>query len=176
MIKVHEATVGASMATAISRSRSFRFALADLLGLIALTAIGCRWPALIIAVISIAAYRLTRAIAIVSREAIALVLASVYLPCVIGFFSDCTHCRGVWMNLWGVLPGGVAWMGIVVLLGLPRSSDVVSFSGAAILTLAYIVCAVLVASRGRRFLAGVTLACFGLSSIAAFFAYVAIRS
>jgi hypothetical protein len=153
--------------------KRFRVSLAELIGLVALIAIACRWPLFCIFAIPLVAYRATR---VGVPRALAPVLLAVYAPCLIGFFSECSHCRHEWARLWPVIPGGVAWEAFRIVSGLPRLSEFATFGVSAVVTLILISIATSVASRGRVALTITVIALSGVSSLAAFIAYSALRS
>ena len=64
--------------------------------------------------------------------AFGLVLVAVYLPCVIGFFSDCSHCRLIWVKLFPIVPGIIPAYWMTALLGLNRLPESIEFGLAAL--------------------------------------------
>jgi hypothetical protein len=157
----------------MSWGQRLQVSLAELIGLIALVAIACRWPLICIFAIPLVAYRATR---LGVPQSLAPVLLAVYAPCLIGFFSPCSHCRLAWVRIWPVIPGGVAWWAVRELSDLPSLSELATSGISAVLTLILISIATAVAARGRIALIITVILLSAVSSFATFMAYIALRS
>lgn len=75
---------------------------------------------------------------------------AVYVPCVQGFFMDCSHCVGVWAQLWPIVPGGVPSYLVLSRTGLQQlRSDTVNWLLSGAFTLALIATIAAVGLRGK---------------------------
>jgi hypothetical protein len=152
--------------------RRLRVSLAQLMGLIALVAVGCRWPSFLIVLLPAAAYFAT---SFGLPKAFAPVLLALYAPCLIGFWSDCAHCRQTWTFLWPVVPGGAVWMLSQRFLGFPAWSDPAVYAISALITVVIIGVGTFVAARGRSAVRATVFLFAVLSTIVSVLASSALR-
>lgn len=103
-------------------------------------------------------------------------LACVYLPCCIGFFSDCEHCRAVWLRLWPVVPGILPVEYIRSWMGSPGWSDISRIVAAGGVTLQFIIIVWFLGRRSRIWMIIVGVLAAALSGFAAFAVYGAVRA
>ena len=109
------------------------------------------------------------------RRFLGLALLAVYLPTLIGFFSDCPHCRRAWLWVWPTVPGAVAieWVRYLVKFNWP--GEVVAYAVSALATLGIVAAVIRLGRWGRGWLLFGVLLAFLWSCFAAFLAYSAIR-
>jgi hypothetical protein len=110
------------------------------------------------------------------RRVLILVLLAVYLPTLIGFFSDCDHCRSAWRHLFAVVPGGVAVECVRYVVKFEWPGEATTYAVSATVTLMLLVALVLVGKRSRGWLFASVLAGLAWSGFASIVAYMAIRA
>jgi hypothetical protein len=167
--------------TVRARAHGLRIPLIAVMGLVALAAVVCRWPVLAGFAAPVAAYGVLRKLgpppgAEGLRE-FALVAGVVYLPCVIGFFSDCDHCRTAWLTLFPAVPGlypSLLVLSALRLLGrVPEATATVL---AALLTSVWLVALTLVGRCGNSWLAAALVVGLAYSGLAAWVLSALIRA
>jgi hypothetical protein len=151
------------------------------MGLVALAAVVCRWPSLAGLAAPVAAYGVLRRLGlppgVEGLREFALVTGVIYLPCVVGFFSDCDHCRGVWLTFFPAVPGmfpSLLILSTFRLLG--RMPEAMTTVLAALLTSVWLVVLMLVGRRGNLWLAAALLVGFAYSCLAAWVLYALVRA
>jgi hypothetical protein len=112
--------------------------------LVAFAAVILRWPDLGSFAIPPAALLVSRA-----RGRIGLVLGAVYLPCLRGFFTDCSHCRETWLRLFPITPTLAPGVLAEKLLGVGRLPDRAEFAIAALALCGLLVALAWIGGRGR---------------------------
>jgi hypothetical protein len=143
------------LALSMPHSRStFRVSLAGVMALVAVAAALLRWPGLSYLAISIASYGITYCIgrATTRRTQFAVLLGAIYIPCLFGFGTDCSHCREAWLELFPITPTAAPSLLALHFLKFGRLPDQVEFCLSAAMLCILLFTLATMARRGRAWL------------------------
>jgi hypothetical protein len=157
-------------------ARGRRLSIAGMMGLVVWIALLCKWPVLAILASPALAYRIARASSAapgrLAPAAVVVILTSaVYLPCVIGFFGNCSHCREIWITLFPIVPGYLPSLLITFLIahliGVGHLSPSVAEAIASMTTVGWVAGLTFIGRRSTTALAACSLIALGYSVLAA---------
>jgi hypothetical protein len=141
----------------------FHNSLAGIMALVAVAAVIARWwewsYLSISAIAYFTAYRIVRGPRGWAR--FLTLLGAIYAPCVLGFWTDCDHCRETWIKLFPIAPTVAPTLFIVQLLGFGRLPDHAEFGLSAVTLCILLATLATIGRRGRARLIGSAL--FGLA-------------
>ena len=146
------------------------------MGIVVVVAVVSRWPQLMTLAVVGLAYFVGRKLDGASLRRLTTLALAFHGPAVIGFFSECDHCRKVWAILWPVIPGGVPMGYAQARLGFGRWEDPIEFALAALFTLILWGIAWRIARIGHVWAIATTCVILGYSGLTTWAIYAAIRS
>lgn len=154
-----------------------RVSAAEMMGWVAWAAVALKWPRYVLPTGPPLAYLMVRRANRALGRAAGQVLLAAYVPTlIVGLLLDCAHCRETWALLWPIVPGAPVWYFIQRGLGWGRLPDGLEFAASGVATLALLVLATWVATRGRWGRVAVPLAVAIGSTVAAEVIAAAVRS
>lgn len=158
------------------RSAWPRLSLGEVMVSVAVVAVVSRWPQLMTLAVVGLGYLASRKLPRSSLPRLVKLALAFHGPAVIGFFSDCDHCRQVWAILWPVIPGGIPLGAAHAYLGWQRWPNPVEFVAAGMFTLVLWLIAWKLAARGPVWAIATTCVVLCSSAFASWAIYSAIRS
>jgi hypothetical protein len=146
--------------------------------LVAVAAVVFRWPDMAYLAIPPAAYLVAEwaGLGVRGRARLGILLGAVYLPSLLGFFTDCGHCRETWLRLFPITPTLAPSLLALKLIGVGRLPDPAEFALASLAVCGLLAVLQRVGGRGRAWLLGAVVFGFGWSCAWAWVLHAIVRS